>query len=215
MNRLLLGDCLTVLPTLADRSVDLVLTEPPYLVNYQDRTGRWVINDGNDEWLMPAFRQIHRVLRNNTLCIYFYGWNRVDRFFQAWRAAGFQPVGHLVFAKSYASRTRFLSYHHESAYPLAKGRPALPVKMLPDVLPWKYSGNRWHPTQKPVECLTALIETFCPARGVVLDPFAGSGSTCIAARKVGRRFIGIELDATHHAAGSARLQNRAMAGEAA
>ncbi|EHA8180270.1 hypothetical protein JFA18_004723, partial [Salmonella enterica subsp. enterica serovar Brandenburg] len=41
-------------------------------------------------------------------------------------------------------------YRHECAYILAKGRPALPQKPLPDVLGWKYSGNRHHPTEKPV-----------------------------------------------------------------
>ena len=90
----------------------------------------------------------------------------------------------------------------------------MPGKPLPDVLPWKYSGNRLHPTQKPVECLATLIETFCPSRGIVLDPFAGSGSTCVAARQTGRRFFGIELDAMYHAAATDRL-NRIPAGRAA
>ena len=157
MNRIVLGDCLTVLPTLADQSVDFVLTDPPYLVDYQDRAGRCITNDRSDHWLSPAFQQIYRVLRDDALCVSFYGWNRVDRFFGAWRAAGFRPVGHIVFAKSYASTTRFLRYQHESAYLLAKGRPVLPEKPLPDVLPWTYSGNRLHPTQKPVECLAKLI----------------------------------------------------------
>lgn len=205
MSRIVLGDCLAVLPTLPDQSVDFVLTDPPYLVNYQDRSGRSIANDKNDSWLVPAFQQIYRVLHDDAFCISFYGWNRVDRFFSAWRAAGFRPVGHIVFAKPYQSKARFLRYQHESAYLLAKGQPALPDEPLPDVLPWKYSGNRLHPTQKPVDCLATLIETFCPARGIVLDPFAGSGSTCVAARQTGRRFLGIELDAKYHAAATARL----------
>jgi site-specific DNA-methyltransferase (adenine-specific) len=174
MSRIVLGDCLTVLPTLPDRAVDFVLTDPPYLVSYQDRSGRRIANDKDDGWLLPAFRQAHRILRDDAFCISFYGWNRVDRFFSAWRAAGFRAVGHIVFAKPYQSTARFLRYQHEVAYLLAKGQPALPAEPLPDVLPWKYSGNRLHPTQKPVECLAALIEAFCPSRGIVLDPFAGS-----------------------------------------
>ncbi|MDH2240298.1 DNA methyltransferase [Pigmentiphaga sp. GD03639] len=214
MSRIVLGDCLAVLPTLPDQSIDFVLTDPPYLVNYQDRSGRRIANDKDGAWLLPAFQQIHRILRDDAFCISFYGWNRVDRFFSAWRAAGFRVVGHIVFAKPYQSKARFLRYQHEAAYLLAKGQPALPAKPVPDVLPWKYSGNRLHPTQKPVECLATLIETFCAPHGIVLDPFAGSGSTCIAARQTGRRFLGIELDATYHAAATARL-NTTFAGRAA
>ncbi len=214
MNRIVLGDCLAVLPTLPDRAVDFVLTDPPYLVDYQDRNGRRIANDKDDGWLLPAFQQIHRTLRDDAFCISFYGWSRVDRFFSAWRAAGFRAVGHIVFAKRYQSSARFLRYQHEQAYLLAKGQPALPDEPLPDVMPWHYSGNRLHPTQKPVESLAPLIKTFCPSHGIVLDPFAGSGSTCVAARQTGRRFLGIELDARYHAAATARL-NLAPAGRAA
>lgn len=206
MSRIILGDCLAVMPTFPDRCVDLVLTDPPYLVNYQDRSGRSIANDNDDVWLAPAFKQIYRVLRDDSLCISFYGWNRVDRFFAAWRAAGFRAVGHIVFAKPYQSKARFLGYRHEAAYLLAKGRPAVPQTPPADVQPWQYSGNRLHPTQKPVSALVPLIEAFSPPRGIVLDPFAGSGSTCVAARQAGRRYVGIELDARWHAAAVERLQ---------
>ncbi len=105
MSRIVLGDCLAVLPTLPDQSIDFVLTDPPYLVNYQDRSGRRIANDKDGAWLLPAFQQIHRILRDDAFCISFYGWNRVDRFFSAWRAAGFRVVGHIVFAISTALPT--------------------------------------------------------------------------------------------------------------
>lgn len=206
MSRIVLGDCLAVLPTLPDRCVNLVLTDPPYLVNYVDRTGRRIPNDVDDAWLTPAFLQLYRVLANDSFAVSFYGWNRVDKFVAAWRAAGFRIVGHLVFVKSYNSKARFLAYRHESAYLLAKGKPELPTTPLSDVIPWTYSGNRLHPTQKPVECLKRIIEALSRPGDIVLDPFAGSGSTCLAAHLAGRRFFGIELDATYHAAAVNRLQ---------
>ncbi len=88
----------------------------------------------------------------------FYGWNRVDRFVNAWKAACFSIVGHLVFAKTYASKSAYVGYTHECAYILAKGRPPLPANPLPDVQDWKYSGNCHHPTEKPVTSLQPLIE---------------------------------------------------------
>lgn len=111
-------------------------------------------------------------------------------------------MGHLVFTKPYASKSAFVGYQHESAYVLAKGRPPLP---LPDVIPWQYTGNRHHPTEKPVSALMPLIESFTRPGDIVLDPFAGSASTCVAAEQTGRRWIGIELMEQYHAAGLRRL----------
>src|SRR5579872_7160184 len=83
------GDCIEVMSNLPWASVDFILTDPPYLVNYRDRSGRSVANDANDgAWLKPAFRQMHRILRPDSLCVSFYGWNKVDTFMAAWREAG-------------------------------------------------------------------------------------------------------------------------------
>jgi len=77
----------------------------------------------------------------------------------------------LTFIKKYASTERFLRYQHENAYLLAKGNPQKPVRTIPDVLEWKYTGNNLHPTQKPLCVLTPLIESFSNPGDVVLDPF--------------------------------------------
>ena len=98
-----------------------------------------------------------------------------------------------------------LTAHDEQAYVLAKGRPNRPARPLPDVLPWYYTGNRLHPTQKPVPSLKPIIEAFTRPGDVVLDPFCGSGSTLLAAKLLGRRYIGIELDARHCRTAKARL----------
>ena len=212
-NAVLHGDCISVLGGLKAASVDFVLTDPPYLVRYQNRDGKRVHNDDNAAWLQPAFAQIYRVLRPGSYCVSFYGWNRVDRFFAAWHAAGFRIVGHLVFRKQYASGGKLLRYWHECAYLLAKGNVMPPSRPIADVIDWKYTGNRLHPTQKPVNSLRPLIDAFCPAGGLVLDPFCGSGSTLVAAQKLDRAYLGIEIDATHHKTAHARLF--APAGQAA
>lgn len=204
-NTVIHGDCRDVLAGFPAQSVDFVLTDPPYLVNYRDRAGRTIANDNDPAWLLPAFQAIHRVLRDDSLCVSFYGWQATDLFMSAWRAAGFRPVGHLVFAKDYASSTRFTAARHEAAYILAKGRPALPARPLTDVIPFPYSGNRLHPTQKPVAALVPVIAALTAPGDLVLDPFAGSGSTLLAARRLGRDALGIELDAAHATGAKARL----------
>jgi hypothetical protein len=62
---------------------------------------------------------------------------------------------------------------------------------------WQYSGNANHPTEKAVGVLRPLIESFSKPGDVVLDPFAGSGSTCFAAAECGRHYLGIELEAQY------------------
>ena len=200
------GDCTNVMRRLAAESVDFCLTDPPYLCNYRSRDGQSVKNDRSGHWIYPAFRHIHRLLKTDSLCVSFYGWHKADEFMAAWRRAGFRPVGHIVFRKKYASSARFMEATHEQAYLLAKGDPAMPEQPIPDVLEWQYTGNKLHPTQKPVGSLKPLIEVFCPAGGVVLDPFAGSGSTLVAATETGRSFLGIELDRRHWATAQRRLK---------
>ena len=194
-NRIIHADCLDVLPRLPVGSIDFILTDPPYLVNYRDRQGRSIANDKREDWLMPAFAQAFRVLKPGRFCVSFYGWHKIDVFMQAWRAAGFRPVGHLVWVKRYTSSAGFLCYRHESAFLLLKGDAQKPDWPLPDVLPWYYSGNRLHPTQKPVPSLKPVIEAFTSPGDMVLDPFCGSGSTLLAAKILGRRFVGVEMDA--------------------
>jgi adenine-specific DNA-methyltransferase len=211
INTIINGDCLKVLPTLPTGSANFVLTDPPYITHYKARDSRSVPNDDNDAWLKPAFAEIYRVLEPNSFCVSFYGWPHADKFLFAWRKAGFRPVGHLAFPKRYTSTTKFLRYQHECAYLLAKGFPKEPQDTIGDVLDWTYSGNKLHPTQKPLSVLLPLVETFSAPGGLVLDPFAGSGSTLLAARMLGRRYFGIELDATYAAAAQRRLTEQPQA----
>jgi site-specific DNA-methyltransferase (adenine-specific) len=210
-NAILQGDCAEVLKTLPSASVDFVLTDPPYFVRYKDRDGRSIKNDGPNDTgkVLGAFDDLYRVLKPDSFCISFYGWNRVDAFFKAWRDAGFTPVGHIVWHKNYASSTGFLEARHEQAYVLAKGNPAKPSQPLGDVRPWEYTGNRFHPTEKAVSILEPLIQTFTRSGDIVLDPFAGSGSTLVAAALSGRRYLGIELESKYCQHAEKRLADAA------
>ena len=62
-----------------------------------------------------------------------------------------------------------------------------------------------HPTQKPLEIIQRMLLASCPENGVVLDPFMGSGTTAIAARRCGRQFVGFELNPEYCAIIEARL----------
>ena len=96
--------------------------------------------------------------------------------------------------KPYNSNTGFVRYSHEEAYLLAKGVPDTPPMLIRDVLEWHYSGNGLHPTQKPAMAMLPLIMAW---RTPVFDSFVGSGTTAVAAKQLGRRYIGIGIDPTY------------------
>jgi DNA modification methylase len=196
-NQIIHGDCTQVLLTFPSESVDLVVTDPPYGVRYRDRAGRSVANDGDLGNILGAFTELYRILKPNTFCVSFYGWNSVAAFFGAWKQAGFSAVGHIVWHKGYASRRGFLNARHEQAYVLVKGHPAKPANRIDDVRPWEYSGNVSHPTEKAVSVLKPLIQSFSRRGDVVVDPFAGVGGTLVAAALSNRQYIGIELEAKY------------------
>jgi site-specific DNA-methyltransferase (adenine-specific) len=143
------GDCIEVMKDMRAGSVDLILTDPPYLVNYRDRSGRSVKNDDNTEWLDPAFAEMNRVLKDGGACLCFYAWNKIDIFMAAWKKAGFRVVGHVVFPKKYASAARFTEYRHEQAYLLVKGNATPPRKPPPDVIPPDHTRKPPQPSANP------------------------------------------------------------------
>lgn len=109
MSRFVLGNCIDVMTRIPDNAIDFILTDPPYLVGFRDRSGRTIAGDKTDEWLQPACNEMYRVLKKDALMVSFYGWNRVDRFMAAWKNAGFSVVGHLVFTKNYTSKAAYVA----------------------------------------------------------------------------------------------------------
>jgi site-specific DNA-methyltransferase (adenine-specific) len=188
------GDCRDVLPTLP--KVDLVLTDPPYGVDWQSNRRaikhQMIANDGSLEWLEAVFVGIYRAMRDDSLCISFYGWPDAEMFLIAWKAAGFKPKSHIVWVKNNMGLGWFTRGQHEQAYILTKGCPVKPKLAISDVIFCDGTGNALHPTQKPTRLISTLIKPF--AAELILDPFMGSGTTLVAAKQLGRRAIGIELE---------------------
>lgn len=170
VNHIIYGDCLKIMRNMPGESVDMVLTDPPYLVNYKSRDGRSITGDNNGWWLKPAFSEIYRVLKKNSFLICFYGFQRADEFLFAWKSAGFKPLEHFVWKKNYPSSKGFAGRYHESAYLLGKGWPKQPPIIPPSVLEWQYTGNKLHPTQKPLVALLPLIRAYSRKDDIILDP---------------------------------------------
>ena len=85
------ADANTLASALPACSIDLIVTDPPYGVNYRDRTGRRVRNDDTLDHVLPVFEKAYRALKGGGICVSFYGWNRIDRFMSAWKSTATKP----------------------------------------------------------------------------------------------------------------------------
>src|ERR1700733_4491042 len=134
------GDCRTLLPFIAGESVDLVLTDPPYGVEYE---GRWnnsrepIVGDQEPALLMPAFAEMWRILKADSFCLSFYGWPHADVFLEGWKHIGFRPVSHIVCVKNNVGLGYFTRSQHETAFLLAKGNPHKRQPAHSDVFAWE------------------------------------------------------------------------------
>ena len=98
-NQVIHGDCVQMLRSLPGESIDAVITDPPYLGRYRDRLGRTLANDDNPAAVVGVYAELYRVLKPNSFCVTFYGYCKLDAFVHAWTEAGFDTVGHMVWAK--------------------------------------------------------------------------------------------------------------------
>jgi adenine-specific DNA-methyltransferase len=191
------GNSLDVLPRLPANSIDFCLTDPPYLVDYK---GRWdgqkktIVGDNDSSWVLPVFSEIHRVLKDDSFVVTFYGWPHADVFVGTFKQLGFRLVSHLAFVKNVWGLGRFTRSQHETAFLLAKGRPPIPETSLSDVFEWTREADAVHPNQKPLCVMKKLLSTYAPTNATVLDPFLGSGTTLRAAKDLGMKGVGIEIE---------------------
>lgn len=203
-DRYVLGDAFELLPKIPDQSVDLILTDPPYGIDYQsNRRVVWeklpkFAGDCGLEWLERFVDEAYRVLADNRHFYCFCRWDTYPVFKDAIEKR-FQIKNALVWLKSnHGSGDLEGAYapQYEMVIFASKGRRKLNGKRNSDILkfPIVSSRARRHPVQKPVDLLRFLIEKSTKPNEIVLDPFAGVGSTVIAARKAGRRYLAFEID---------------------
>lgn len=190
------GDCLDLLPELPPESFDLAMTDPPYLVSYAGRWGNGhqpIKGDDDPNWVEPAFSEIYRLLVPDSFCLSFYGWPHADVFLSTWKGIGFRPVSLVVGVKHNWGFGHYTRSKQETAYLLAKGRPKKPAAAVADFYAWQRPSLPVHPNEKPLHAITGLMGAFSLKTSRVLDPFAGSGTTLVAARNLGIPAVGIEI----------------------
>lgn len=184
-------DCLAVLPTQQAKSVDVIVADPPYGTRTNQRE-QWMVGEFAN--VMPiALGELHRVGVDDAALYLFTSWKHMaDWVFRC--SPYFRMQNFLIWDKGRHSGT-FGAYswqfHWEGIFYGIKG-PRKVRDYQPDIL--RTNERPSLPMQKPVDVLQRLIRASSDVGQVVLDPFAGSGSTLVAAKREGRRAIGIEID---------------------
>ena len=216
-------DCLNVMRSMAAESVDLILTDPPYGIDvdkahtYKRMTDvNTRFEDGDFETfdlLDKAIKEMYRILKNDRHMYLFCGIDKVSVLLELLAKHGFDPYPlPLIWDKgsgSYPSQQTSFVHSYEAFLHVQKGRRKLngsprdvfTIKRVP-------ANKKIHPTEKPTELLRDLIGYSSLPGESVFDPFAGSGSTIIAAKETSRKGIGVELDKVFYDNICKRLENR-------
>ena len=212
---------------LSDRSVDLLLTDPPYGISNpytcEGQVPRRLRKNGAD-FIMPKgdFGQWDREFspaqwtdqifpKVGGWAVVFCAQAQIGEYSEIMQAHKFNSVGTLVWHK-----TNPVPFNHK--YKPINAWEALVIGKRPGT---KFNGSsvhnvfkckspspqaRIHPTQKPLELISEFIRLFSDPGDFVCDPFAGSGTTVIAAGKLNRHILAFENDLTHYIAATERVQ---------
>ena len=214
-----LGDCLEILPTLADESVDMIWTDPPYghsnhdgdfnarLNEHRGIEGAPIANDDADSMRFVVdgmLREAARVLKSDCCCCCCccccgggprptFAWvaDRMDRDGLSFFHSVIWDKVNPGLGWRYRRQHEMVMVSHRVG-----GKLKWPdsKRATPNIFSLMPPREREHPNEKPLALVEHFIKLHTAEDDVVLDPFMGSGTTGVACAKLGRKFIGIELE---------------------
>lgn len=199
-------DCLEGMKDIEDKSIDMIVTDPPYLINYKtnyrkDKEHQFckvIKNDDNPQLISDYIKECYRIMKDNTAMYMFCNFDKVD-FFKQELEKYFKIKNMIVWIKNNWTagdlKAQF-GKQYEIIFLVNKGRKLFNGKRLTDV--WDFnriSGKKQlHQNEKPLDLITQCILKHSKENDVVFDGFLGSATTSIACINTNRRFIGFELD---------------------
>jgi len=205
LGKLFCGDCLEVMKDIPDGSIDLVLTDPPYLIKYKTNYRKNknhefcspIQNDDNSRLIQKFVRISYQLLKENRAFYCFGSWKTVD-YFKREIESYFNLKNIIIWVKNNWTAGDLkaqYSQQYEVIFYANKGRLSIKGKRLSDI--W-YSnriagkGQR-HQNEKPLKLIEQIIDKSSDKDDLILDPFLGSGTTAAACEKLGRKWIGVEI----------------------
>jgi len=187
-------------------SVDLVVTDPPYNVNYEGRTAEKlkIQSDHMDEaafalFLLHSFQNMHQHLKEGASIYCWYAGSKSIAFYTSFDQAGFKLSQTLIWKKSslVLGRNDYHFKHEPCIYGWKKGAAHnwYSDRTQTTILEFdRPARNGDHPTMKPVELIEYQIGNSSKVKDIVADPFSGSGTTMVACEQPGRQCRSMELD---------------------
>lgn len=201
LNKIYHGDCLELMKDIPDKSIDLILTDPPYGINLtpQRSTSKFkntkVHNDDNLEWLPNVVKEYKRILKPDSVGYIFCNWQTYDIFKQAFEKE-FTIKNCIVWNKDWFGMGNNWRPNHEFILVVTNGKFKTKSNNKSNILTYRRISPQKliHSCEKPIDLLIDIVNESCEPNAVILDTFLGSASTALAAIHTGRFFIGIEKD---------------------
>ncbi|MBT2767592.1 site-specific DNA-methyltransferase [Stenotrophomonas sp. ISL-67] len=228
-NELIHGDALTVLPTLPAGSFDALITDPPYASGgvhaasrQQAPSAKYIrsglhddfVGDERDQrshlaWMRLWLAECSRVLKDGAPVLLFTDWRQLPLTTDALQCAGFTWRGVAVWDKTEGVRPQLGRFRNQAEYVVWGSKGAMPLGRRAPVLPGVIreavrKADKHHMTGKPTDLMRKLVQ-ICEEGGRILDPFAGSGTTLLAADMEGYSWTGVEVTKHYHDIARSRL----------
>jgi site-specific DNA-methyltransferase (adenine-specific) len=200
INRINCADWRNFMPIIGDNTIDLVVSDPPYGMNFQSshREVKYdkIANDDNLDWLPDWVAELKRVAKENAHLYIFCSWHKIDVFKQEFERH-FRVKNVLIWVKNNTGMGDLYGDYapqYEMILFCSNGEKKLKGRRDSSVLSAKITGNVNHPTEKPVKLLSFLVEKSSNEGDLVLDTFAGSFSTAQACKQTKRNFVSCEIN---------------------
>lgn len=207
LNRIYTADAAKLVPTWRAGFVGCLITDPPYGNNteYGDARRR-IVGDESPALGAQVVANCYRLLRPDASAYVFCNAQHLG-FLEHFilRYSGFQIRELLVWDKRLTNFAHRFRRAYECILVLEKGKPRYRGKAMSTLVSVTRAKATLHPHAKPVALLEQLIRASSDEGDVILDPFAGSGSTCVAAANLGRNYLGIEIDPAYAEIARARV----------
>jgi site-specific DNA-methyltransferase (adenine-specific) len=209
-------DILELLPTIPAESIDLVVTDPPYKMTSRGCNGTtggmlkhklgmsgnvFKHNNIKPQQYIPQF---YRVLKQGSHCYIMTNHINLVEMLNIAIESGFHFIKSLIWEKDnkimgqyYMSQFEYILFFRKGFGKKINNCGTSDILSIANKKSKDENGNNFHDTEKPIELMKILIENSSDENDIVLEPFMGVGSTCIASKKLKRQYIGCEIDKTY------------------